>query len=139
MIKRVYSHLLLLASIVCYIAVFTHLGTSVQASDPVFPFGITISTVNLFSIITDIVIASYFVEAGTVQDVYHRQRVVLLLVYTFFYTFVVLFFDRYWYVVPAILHISVGLHRGATEPDVVPTLIDITLVILWIIFLLEIL
>ena len=139
MIKRVYSHLLLLATVVCYIAVFTHLGTSVIPDNPLFRFGLAISLINLLGITIEVATASYFTEAGTLADIHYRQRVVLLLLYTFFFTFCLLFLEGYWFLVPAILYLFVAFHRGATNPDVVPTLLDLSLIIIWIIFLLEIL
>ena len=134
MIKQVYAHCLLVVALICYIITFVLLGTTYDIHQPRFNFLLALSILNLFSLALDFVSITYFIDAGTVEDVYSRQHVLIVAVYTVLFTLAIGLDNEYCFFVPfGVLFLSI-FHRSFTNPEVHLTLVDIVVFVVWVVF-----
>ena len=139
MFKRVYSHVLIVLTLVCYIINFVKLGTAYEKRTAhEFGFGITLSVIHCFSILFDLVDVAYYIEAGTTEDVRARQHIVLVAIYTILFTVAINVIHLYLFIVSFLSQVVVTLHRVENGvSDIEGILLDIVLCIVWIVFLVE--
>lgn len=136
MIKRLYSQTLFLISLVCYIIIFIHLSNPVTNSLR-FSFGLTLAIINAVATTVEILNSCLFIQAGTIEDIYFRQRSLLIIGFTIFFTIATLVVNDLWYIGAVLLQLSVTFHRSVTSAEVLSTLLDIVLLIIWVVFLVE--
>lgn len=135
MIKQVYVHCTLVLALISYITAFVLLGTTYDVHQPRFNFLLALAVLNLFSLGVDLVSITYFVDAGTAEDVYSRQHLVIVTIYTVCFTLTLGLNDKYWFFLPfAALFFSI-FHHSFTNPEVHLTLADIVLFVAWLVFL----
>ena len=137
MIKQVYAHCMLLIALLSYITSFVLLGTTYDTHQTRFSFLLTLSILNILSLGVDFISITYFVNAGTAEDVYSRQHIVIVVLYTVVFALAVGLNLKYWFLAPfAVLFLSI-FHRSFTHPEVHLTLADIVLFVVWLVFLID--
>lgn len=136
MIKRLYSQSVALLCLVCYIIIFIHISL-LPANSLRYSFGLALSILNLLAIAVELLYSAYFIEGGTLEDVYFRQRTILIIAYTLLFTVATVVTNNLWYIGPFLLQFAVTFHRSLTNPEVLHTLLDIVLLVIWIVFLVE--
>ena len=137
MIKQVYVHCLLLIALICYIIAFVLLGIKYDVHEPRFNFLLALAILSLLSLGLDYITTTYFTEAGTIEDVYSRQHNIFVAIYTVSFTVAVSVNNDYCFFIPVIFLFLSTFHRSYTNPEFHLTLADITVFVVWVVFLLH--
>lgn len=121
-------------SIVCYSIILALIGTTQESER--YNFALALTILNILSAVSDLVVLRYFTNPDTPEDVFARQRILIVSLYTVLFTVAVVVEEEkgFLFIPAVVVFLLSAVHRTISQPSVLEATTDVVISCVWIVF-----